>query len=123
MIIADDHNEGCAHFLLLSQRHFAPAPVRRTKTGLIRGQRRQVMMTIEKFEATRANRRLWKFVLGLGVAGALVVPAVTAQATTYTNVVTGAPGSGKCNLSDAIKAASTNTAVHSCPAGSSSTTD
>jgi predicted outer membrane repeat protein len=45
-----------------------------------------------------------------------------AAATTY-NPVNGAAGTGKCNLTDAIQAASTNTAVHGCAKGSSTGTD
>jgi hypothetical protein len=74
------------------------------------------------------NNELWgtaKLRRTFAVACALVaiLAGRNAQATTITVNVNGAPQSGKCNLTDAVQAATTNLAVHSCPAGSSSSTD
>ena len=49
--------------------------------------------------------------------------AATAHATNITVNTTGAPVNGKCNITDAIQAATTNKAVRGCPAGSSTNTD
>jgi len=45
----------------------------------------------------------------------------TARATSITVNTTGAPVTGKCNITDAIQAAATNKAVRGCPAGSTGT--
>jgi hypothetical protein len=52
-----------------------------------------------------------------------MIAADQLHAATITVDVTGAPQSGHCNLTDAVKAATTNVAVHSCTAGSSTSTD
>jgi hypothetical protein len=59
------------------------------------------------------------------LATALVIAggARLAAATTITVNTAGPPLSGKCSLTDAVQAAVTNAAVHSCPAGSASATD
>jgi hypothetical protein len=49
--------------------------------------------------------------------------SIRANSTTITVNTTGGPVSGKCNITDAIQAASTNAAVHSCAAGSNTATD
>jgi hypothetical protein len=61
--------------------------------------------------------------LAVGTAALTVALAAPAQATTYNNVANGAPRSGACNLSDAIKAATTNAQVHGCSPGSATGTD
>lgn len=64
-----------------------------------------------------------RYVAVAGVVIGVSLFGVAAHATTITVNTNGAPASGKCNLTDAIQAATTNAAVHSCPAGSSSSTD
>ncbi|HMI87616.1 MAG TPA: hypothetical protein VK550_26200 [Polyangiaceae bacterium] len=73
--------------------------------------------------AMRKSTFFKRLVFLVGPALALLALAGSAEATTITVNVSGAPQTGKCSLTDAVQAATTNTAVHSCPAGSSSSTD
>ena len=74
-------------------------------------------------DRSRIARAPHPFIVVLGSALALVSIARLASATTITVNTTGAPVSGKCNLTDAVQAAVTNVAVHGCPAGSGSNSD
>jgi hypothetical protein len=56
-------------------------------------------------------------VLALSAAFVLIATAGTVQATTISVNITGGPTTSGCNLTDAIKAATTNAKVHGCPAG------
>jgi predicted outer membrane repeat protein len=59
----------------------------------------------------------------IGVALVMAATSGTVSARTITVNTTGIPVSGQCNLTDAIRAASTNAAVRGCAAGESSVTD
>jgi hypothetical protein len=81
-------------------------------------------MKIEKTTTTstaRPRRALTIRAMAIGAAASALALAAPAGATTYNSVANGAPGSTKCNLSDALKAANTNTAVNRCAAGSTGT--
>ena len=62
-------------------------------------------------------------VCAVGIALVIAMMSGTSNARTITVNTSGASTSGKCNITDAIKAASTNTAVRACAAGELWATD
>ena len=69
------------------------------------------------------KRFLQRVTRAIVLTGGIASYGAAAHAASITVNTTGAPVTGKCNITDAIQAATTNKAVRGCIAGSSTTTD